>query len=90
MDELVVAEVAADWEKVALKLGVEVCVSKIILKNHPSDCEGACRDMLDRWLRGDHHTGEEERTWSTLLTALGIAGFGELERRLRREHVSKQ
>ena len=90
MDELVVAEVAADWEKVALKLGVEVCVHKIILKNHPSDCEGACRDMLDRWLRRDHHTGEEERTWSTLLTALVRAGFGELERRLRREHVSKQ
>ena len=90
VDELVVTEVAADWEKVALKLGVEVCVSKIILKNHPSDCEGACRDMLDRWLRRDHHTGEEERTWSTLLTALVRAGFRELERRLRREHVSKQ
>ena len=90
MDELVVAEVAADWEKVALRLGVEGCVNKIILKNHPSDCEGACRDMLDRWLRRDHHTGEEERTWSTLLTALVRAGFGELERRLRREHVSKQ
>ena len=89
VDELVVTEVAADWEKLALKLGVKVCVSKIILKNHPSDCEGACRDMLDRWLRGDRHTGEEKRTWSTLLTALGIAGFGELERRLRREHVSK-
>ena len=90
MDELVVAEVAADWEKVALRLGVEGCVNKIILKNHPSDCEGACRDMLDRWLRRDHHTGEEERTWSTLLTALVGAGLGELERRLRREHVSKQ
>ena len=90
MDELVVTPVAANWQKVALRLGVEGCVSEIILKDHPSDCQGACQDMLDRWLRGDRHTGEEERTWSTLLTALGRAGFGELERRLRREHVSKQ
>ena len=89
VDELVVTEVAADWEKLALKLGVKVCVSNIILKNHPSDCEGACRDMLDRWLRGDRHTGEEKRTWSTLLTALGRAGFKELERRLRKDYVSK-
>ena len=90
MDELVVTPVAANWQKVALRLGVEGCVSEIILKDHPSDSQGACQDMLNRWLRGDRHTGEEERTWSTLLTALGRAGFGELERRLRREHVSKQ
>ena len=84
VDELVVTPVAANWERVALRLGVEGCVSDIILKNHPNDCEGACRDMLNRWLRGDRSTGEEERTWSTLLTALSRAGFGELERRLRR------
>ena len=90
VDELVVTEIAADWERVALKLGVEVCVSKIILKDHPNDYMGVCLDMLDRWLGGYRHTGEEERTWATLLAALGRAGFGELERRLRREHVSKQ
>ena len=84
VDELVVTPVAANWERVALRLGVEGCVSDIILKNHPNDCEGACRDMLNRWLRGDCSTGEEERTWSTLLTALSRAGFGELERRLWR------
>ena len=84
VDELVVTPVAANWERVALRLGVESCVSEIVLKNHPNDCEGACRDMLNRWLREDRFTGEEERTWSTLLTALGRAGFGELERRLRR------
>ena len=89
VDELVVTEIAANWQRVALRLGVEGCVSEVVLKNHPNDCEGACRDMLDRWLRGDHHTGEEKRTWSTLLTALGRAGFEELERRLRREHFHK-
>ena len=87
VDELVVTGVAANWQRLALKLGVGGCVSENVLKNHPNDCEGACRDMLDRWLRRKQHTGEEERTWSTLLTALGRAGFAELERSLRSEHV---
>ena len=86
VDELVVTEVAVNLQRVALRLGVEGCVSEVVLKNHPNDCEGACWDMFNRWLRGERHTGEEERTWSTLLTALGRAGFKELERRLRREH----
>ena len=89
MDELVVKAVAANWQKVALRLGVEGCVGEIILKKHPNDCEGSCRDMFDHWLRRERHTGEEERTWSTLLTALSQAGFVELERRLRREHFTK-
>ena len=89
VDELVVTEVAANWQRVALRLGVEGCVSEAVLKNHPNDHEGACQDMLNCWLRRDPHTGEEERTWSTLLTALGRAGFEELERRLRQEHFHK-
>ena len=59
VDELVVAEIAANWQRVALRLGVEGCVGEIILKNHPNDCEGACLDMLKHWLRGERHTGEE-------------------------------
>ena len=90
VDELVVTAVAANWQRVALRLGVEGCVSEVVLRNHPNDCEGACRDMLDRWLRGERHTGEEERTWSILLTALGRADSVELERRLRREHFKAE
>ena len=88
VDELVVTAVAANymWLRVAFFLGVNDPLSADILKNHPNDCEGACRDMLSCWLRGERRTGGEERTWSTLLTALGRAGFEELERRLRREH----
>ena len=89
VDELVVTAVAANWQRVALRLGVEGCVSEVVLRNHPNDCEAACRDMLDCWLRGEHHTGEEERTWSTLLAALSRAGFGELGSRLQREHFHK-
>ena len=90
MDELVVTAVAAKWQRVVLRLGVEGCVSEVVLRNHSNDCEGVCRDMLNRWLRGERYTGEEERTWSTLLTALGRAGFVELKRRLRREHFKAE
>ena len=90
VDELVVTAVAAKWERLALRLGVEGCVSEVVSTNFPNNCEKACQDMLVRWLRGERHTGEEERTWSTLLTALGRAGFAELERSLRREHFPNQ
>ena len=89
VDELVVTPVASNWQRLALRLGVEGRVSEVVLKNHPNDCEGACRDMLERWLRGERHTGEEERTWSTLLTTLGRAGFVELERNVRRVHFQE-
>ena len=89
VDELVVTEAAANWQRLALRLGVEGCVSEVVFKNHPYDCEGACRDMLGRWLRGERHTGEEERTWSILLTALGRAGFEDFEKGLRRRHFKK-
>ena len=89
VDELVVTPVASNWQRLALRLGVEGCVSEVVLKNHPNDCEGACREMLKHWLRGEQHTGVEEQTWSTLLTALGRAGFVELERNVRRKHFYK-
>ena len=68
VDELVVTAAAANWPRLALRLGVKSGVSKVVLKAYPNDCEMACWDMLNRWLRGECHTGEEERTWSTLLT----------------------
>ena len=89
VDELVVTEVAAKWQRVALRLGVKDCLRRIILKNHPNDCVGACHDMLNCWLRGDWFTGEGVRSWSTLLTALGSTGFVQLEMRLRGEHFHK-
>ena len=78
--------VAANWQRLALRLGVEGCVIEIIFKNNPNDCEGACQDMFSRWLKGDRHTGEEERTWSNLLATLGRAGYLVLESILRKEH----
>ena len=42
MNELVGTEVAANWQTVALRLGVEGCLRRIILKNHPNDCVMTC------------------------------------------------
>ena len=85
MNELIVTQVAANWYNLALVLGVEVFLIDAISEDHRR-CVAACRDMLTRWLRREQHTGGEQRTWSTLLTALGRADFGELESSLRREH----
>ena len=84
MEKLVVTPVAANWQRVALRLGVDFCLIKVIDRNHPNDCEGACRNMLDRWLRGE--TGEADHVWCSLLTALEDASFVELVRSLRRDH----
>ena len=86
--QLVVVRVAAKWEAVAICLGIDACVIRNISRNHPSDCERACTDMLDRWLSRNNHTGDQERTWSTLLTALknANANFVCLAQDLQRVH----
>ena len=86
VNELIVTQVAAKWQNLAIKLGVKDFLIDIVSEDHPKSCVAACQDMLKRWLREERHTGGEERMWSTLLTALGRADFGELERDLRREH----
>ena len=89
VNELIVTQVAAKWHNLAIKLGVKDFLIDVVSEDHPKSCVAACQDMLKRWLREERHTGGEERTWSTLLTALGRADFGELERDLRREHFHK-
>ena len=86
VDELVVTAVAPNWQRVAVRLHVRGRVRQVILDSHPDDREGACRDMFDRWLREEQHTGEEKRTWSTLLTAITRAGYDMLALDLQREH----
>ena len=75
VNELIVTQVAAKWQNLAIKLGVKDFLIDVNSKNNRHDCEEACQDMLKRWLREEWHTGGEERTWSTLLTALGRADF---------------
>ena len=43
VNELIVTQVASQWQKFALMLGVKDFLIDTVSKNHPNDCEGACR-----------------------------------------------
>lgn len=81
-----VPKVAANWPRLALKLGVMDSLIRDISKKHPNDCVEACLDVLYHWLREEQHTGKPDQTWSYLLTALGRAGFVQLEQDLRKKY----
>ena len=89
VNDLIVTDAAAKWQELASALGVKSSLIDAVSKNHQKSCIDACQDMLKRWLREEKHTGKQERTWSTLLTALGQAEFSELERNLRRMYFDK-
>ena len=90
VNELIVTQVAGKWQELARTLEMKDSLIDTVSKNYPKSCTDACQDMLQRWLKEEKHTGKQERTWSTLPTALGQADFGELERSLRREHFHEQ
>ena len=77
VDELVVTEVAAKWQSVALRLGVEGCLRSIILKNNPNDCVGVCHSMFNCWLRRDQNTGEGGRS-SVVVHTPNSSGYNRL------------
>ena len=53
-----------------LSLWVEPAVLNTIKANHPGDVEGACRDLLYRWLSQGTGTGEQPREWLSILKAI--------------------
>ena len=75
LDALVVDEVASNWDRMALHLGVEPSCIDIVRTNHPSDCVRACRDVMSKWLQGDRNTGNEMKTWHTVYNALQTSGY---------------
>ena len=85
LDDKVVAIVAAKWDTLAIHLGVDSSLVAIVRKNNPADCEGACRDLLTRWLKRDRNSGSDARTWRTVVQAVGDCGFREHASRLKRE-----
>ena len=89
VNDLIVTHAAGKWQELASALGVKSSLIDAVSKNHQKSCIDACQDMLKRWLREEKHTGKQERTWSTLLTALGQSDFSELERNLRRMYFDK-
>ena len=70
LNQLVVWRVAAQWYPLGLSLGVEPAVLATVKADHPGDVEGACRDLLCRWLSRGPGTGEQPRVWLSVLTAI--------------------
>ena len=84
LDELVCRRIASNWDTLALYLGVEQHVIDAVNEDHRR-CEKASRDILNRWLNGEHDTGSMHRTWRSVLTALRESGEEELAEQLRTE-----
>ena len=70
LNQLVVWRIAARWYEVGLSLGVKPTLLGTIKANHPGDVEGACRDLLCRWLSQGTGTGEQPREWLSILKAI--------------------
>ena len=85
LDDKVVPAVAAKWDTLSIHLGVDTALTAIVKKNNPTDCEGACRDVLSRWLKGDRNSGSEPRTWRSVLQAVRDCGYREYASELEKE-----
>ena len=83
--KFIVREVAADWSLVAIHLGLEGSVIRMARADHPQQCEHACADIFERWLSWEQGTGERERTWRTVLSAVEEAGHKAFSRQLKAE-----
>ena len=82
--KFIVCEVAADWSQVAIYLGVEVSVINTTEENHRS-CALACTAMFEQWLSWEPGTGEKDRTWHTVLSAMEDAGHEAFSQLLKTE-----
>lgn len=82
-----VTAVAADWYPVALHLGVEQSLIGMVKADNHDNCQGACRDLFKKWLKGDYGSGKKERTWRTVVDALKESGYRTQAEELIRQMV---
>ena len=85
LDELICRRIAGNWDTLAFYLGVQSHVIIEVKDSHRRHCDEASRDVLNRWLNGEHDTGTMQRTWCSVLTALRESGEEELAQQLRTE-----
>ena len=78
LDELVVLKVAAEWEILAVHLGVEPGLIDIIKKSTFYQCEDSCHEMFVRWISKEKGTGGQPRTWYSVVWAIRRMGLGDL------------
>ena len=69
-----VRRAASKWELLARSLGVEESLISIVKRDYYNSCEEACREILKRWLSGDHNTGDAGSNWQCIMTALEEIG----------------
>ena len=50
-------------------------------------CELACADMFEQWLAWEPGSGNRERTWHTVLSAVEYAGHKAFSQQLKAETV---
>ena len=81
----VIPVVDVKWHQLGIFLGIEDILIQNIKEKFPTRLEGACEEMLVRWLTHDVGTGDRPREWSTVIDALEKTGFREEARELREE-----
>ena len=80
LNEHVVHNVTADWNRLGLSLGVKARVLDTVLADLGRDSTKACIVLLGKWLNGAVGTGQKQREWSTVLEAVGEAIGTEVQR----------
>ena len=78
----VIKKVAADWQTIAIHLGLQPEVVRII--HHDTayfGCETSCRETFRRWLAGE---GSQLVTWETLIKVLEDAEKSKLAKELEK------
>lgn len=58
IEEHVVPNVAAEWEPLAIYLGVEPTLIDIIKKSNAYRCGDSCHEMFCSWIKKEKGTGE--------------------------------
>ena len=83
----IVREVAEHWILIAVYLGFE---SSAIMMMKTDQSKRACTAMFERWLSWEPGTGEKDRTWQTVLSAVEYAGHEAFSLQCRSELFSLQ
>ena len=76
----IVTEIAGhNWQDMAFALEFSPAEVGVVSKNHPSDVEAACTDLLSRWLTGGHR---KPVSWQTMVQCLREINLNSLAFRL--------
>ena len=75
-----IKELAAEWEKIAIRLYFESHHIRRIQRDNPHSSEDCCRAVFMDWLEG---TGRQPITWKVVVDAISEAGFTRVAKDLK-------